>query len=309
MSSPGSPQPWRQAWDEALYGPRGFYRREQPSDHFRTSAHASPLFAEAVLALVRERGLRSVTDVGAGAGELLSWLHRLAPDLELSGVEVRPRPPGLAPAVGWLRTLPDVMTGLVLANELLDDVPCTVVELDPDGVVRLVEVASDTGEERLAAAADQQAVDWCERWWPLAAPGHRAELGLEREDFWADVCARTSEGLCIAIDYGHLRDARPPGGTLASYRDGRLVPVRLDGSCDVTAHVAVDALAERVSGELVQQRDVLDRLGVSGRRPPLELASTDPAGYVHALSRASEAAELQASPGLGEFWWLLTSRP
>ena len=35
--------PWEQAWAEALYGPRGFYRRpEGPAGHFRTAAHAAP---------------------------------------------------------------------------------------------------------------------------------------------------------------------------------------------------------------------------------------------------------------------------
>jgi SAM-dependent MidA family methyltransferase len=301
-------QPWRQAWQEALYGADGFYRREQPSAHFRTAVHASPLFADAVLALARSRGLHSVTDLGAGGGELLRRLHQLAPDLELLGVDLRDRPAGLPREVRWLRHLPDSLTGLVHANELLDDLPCSVVELDDQATLRMVEVDPRSGEERLGAAAGPEVREWCARWWPLTTPGDRAEVGLEREDFWQDVCRRTSKGLCVAVDYGHTRDARPRGGTLASYRDGRLVPVQLDGSCDVTAHVAVDALAGLVGGELARQREVLARLGVSGRRPPLELASTDPAGYVRALSRASEATELTESRGLGSFWWLITPR-
>jgi SAM-dependent MidA family methyltransferase len=301
-------QPWRQAWQEALYGARGFYRREQPSAHFRTAVHASTLFADAVLALARSRGLRSVTDLGAGGGELLRRLHQLAPDLDLLGVELRARPAALPRDVRWQSELPGTLTGLVLANELLDNLPCTVVALDRQAIARTVEVDPRTCEERLGEPAGPEVVEWCARWWPLTTSGDRAEIGLEREDFWQDVCRRTSQGLCVAVDYGHTRNARPAGGTLASYRDGRLVPPQLDGSCDVTAHVAVDALAERVGGVLERQHEVLTRLGVSGRRPPLELASSDPAGYVRALSRASEAAELTESGGLGDFWWLITPR-
>jgi hypothetical protein len=53
------------------------------------------------------------------------------------------------------------------------------------------------------------------------------------------------------------------------------------------------------------QREVLHALGVTGARPPLALASTDPAAYVRALASASQAAELTAPGGLGDFWWLL----
>jgi len=44
---------------------------------------------------------------------------------------------------------------------------------------------------------------------------------------------------------------------------------------------------------------------VSGARPPLTLATTDPAGYVRALAGAGEAAELTAPGGLGDFGWLV----
>ena len=44
---PTSHPTWKQAWDAALYGADGFFRRESPAAHFRTSVHASPLFAAA----------------------------------------------------------------------------------------------------------------------------------------------------------------------------------------------------------------------------------------------------------------------
>ncbi|MEU0736493.1 hypothetical protein ABZ509_30055, partial [Streptomyces lavendulocolor] len=60
---------------------------------------------------------------------------------------------------------------------------------------------------------------------------------------------------------------------------------------------------------LVTQREALRRLGVSGGRPPIETARTDPAGYVRALARAGQAAELTARGGLGDFTWLLQRVP
>lgn len=83
-----------------------------------------------------------------------------------------------------------------------------------------------------------------------------------------------------------------------------------DGSCDLTSHVALDACAAAgafagARPELLSQREALHRLGVDGGRPPLALASTDPAGYVRALASAGEAAELTARGGLGDFGWLM----
>jgi SAM-dependent MidA family methyltransferase len=299
---------WEDAWQRALYGPAGFYRREWPADHFRTSVHASALFATAVLRLVRERGLPSVTDVGAGGGELLAALSRQGPDLRLLGVDLRPRPSHLPPQVEWSSELPARLTGLVLANELLDNVPCPVVELDDDGVLRTL-LVGDAGVERLGAPAAPEHAAWCETWWPLTRAGDRAEVGLPREDWWEQVCERTSEGLCLAVDFGHVRKSRPAGGTLTAYQGGRIVQAIPDGARDLTAHVAVDALAARVGGRLLRQRDALAELGVVGARPPREQAVGDPAGYLRALARASEAAELTATPGLGDFWWLLTPCP
>ena len=136
-----------------------------------------------------------------------------------------------------------------------------------------------------------------------------------------------AEGRAVAVDYAHVRAARPPFGSLTGFRAGREVPPVPDGGCDLTAHVALDACAEAVGAApvgaaalgatsvgwpvagLVTQREALRALGVSGGRPPLSLASTDPAGYVRALSSAGEAAELTALGGLGDFLWLTQRVP
>ncbi len=301
---------WKQAWDSALYGEQGFFRRESPADHFRTSVHASPLLAEALLRLVRESGLDTVVDVGSGRGELLRHLHALDPELTLLGVEVAARPADLPDSIGWSPMLPTEVDGLVFANEWLDNIPCHVVELDGDGTARVVHVEAD-GTESLGAGLDETGVPpslqaWCEQWWPLSDPGERAEVGTTRDRAWADVVSRVTRGLAVAVDYGHTRDDRPPFGSLRSYQHGSEVDVLPDGSRDVTAHVAVDAVAAAVDGRITTQRDALRNLGVEGSRPDLAQATSDPAGYVRALGRAGEAAEL-TGPGLGDFYWVVSA--
>lgn len=306
--------PWRSAWDAALYGPGGFFRTNSPTDHFRTGVHESDLMAQAVLDLLQQAGLDTVVDVGAGRGELLVALHRLDPSLQLLGVEVAARPAELPAAIDWSAVPPrSVVDGLVIAHEWLDNVPCHVVEVDDSGAVRVVHVDPATGDETLGHRLDADGVpaslrEWLARWWPLqdAAPGTRAEIGTSRDRVWADVVARVERGLAIAVDYGHVASARPPLGSLRSYLRGREVEVRADGSRDVTAHVAVDALAHACGGTVLRQRDALGALGMEASRPSLDLAHHDPPAYVRALERSTRAADLMASGGLGDFYWVVS---
>ncbi|MGW3189545.1 SAM-dependent methyltransferase [Streptomyces ardesiacus] len=336
---------WRRAAQDALYGPEGFYRTgaEGPAGHFRTSVHASPLFAGAVArllcrvdeALGRPAALDFV-DMAAGRGELVTGVlaalpARVAARTRAYAVEVAARPAGLDRRVRWLAEPPDGVTGLLFANEWLDNVPVEVAQVDAAGVARRVLVRRD-GTERLGEPVAGAEAEWLARWWPLTGEeGLRAEVGLPRDEAWASAVATLEAGLAVAADYAHTATARPPFGTLTGFRDGRETEPVPDGTCDLTAHVALDAcaaaptacataapagaataLAARCAPEhtppdalLRPQREALRALGVTGARPPLALASTDPARYVRALADASQAAELTAPGGLGDFVWLL----
>ncbi|MFE9742791.1 SAM-dependent methyltransferase [Streptomyces sp. NPDC006477] len=430
-------QGWRQATERALYGPGGFYLRpEGPAGHFRTSVHASPLFAAAVARLLGEvadeLGTAEVdlVDVGAGRGELLTGVLAATEGWGLTvrayAVERAARPAGLDPRIVWTDRPPRGARGLLFANEWLDNVPVDVAEADAEGTARYVEVRAD-GAERLGAPVSGPDAEWLARWWPLREPGARAEIGRPRDEAWAAAVASMAAGRAVAVDYAHVRASRPPFGSLTGFRAGREVPPVPDGSCDLTAHVALDACeaavrpgseagqdpavsgepvstresvpvgsggrpgvvggtdpagsggrpgvdrepvpvgsggrpgvvggtdpagsggrpgvgrepgpagsggrpgvvggtdpagsggrpaaswepdpAGRGATELVSQREALGRLGVSGERPPLALASTDPAAYVRRLATAGEAAELTARGGLGDFLWLTRRIP
>jgi SAM-dependent MidA family methyltransferase len=186
-----------------------------------------------------------------------------------------------------------------VANEWLDVVPLDVLEVDPRGVPRMVEV-DDSGEERLGEPAGPEQLQWSRTWWPAqdAVPGTRVEVGLTRDAAWADLVSRIGSGLVVAVDYGHTREHRPAGGTLAGHRDGRAVPPVPDGRCDLTAHVALDSLDATVRRP---QREALRELGLDAARPA---PGADPAAYLTGLRRAGAAAELLDPGGLGGFGWV-----
>ncbi|MDN5795434.1 MAG: SAM-dependent methyltransferase [Intrasporangium sp.] len=230
------------------------------------------------------------------------------------GVDVVDRPAGLDEHVEWLRSpggaaLPDALHGLtnalVIAHEWLDVVPCTLAEVAGDGTLREVLVDPATGAEQLGPTLSIPDAAWAEQHWPTQTPGDRVEVGRTRDAAWADLVSRVESGLLVAIDYGHLAAQRPSGGTLAAYRDGHLTRPVPDGTCDLTAHVAMDSLDADV---VHRQRDLLVCLGLDAQPLDHTRAQADPAGYLRALERLSAQARLIDPNGFGGFWWAVKRR-
>jgi SAM-dependent MidA family methyltransferase len=283
----------------------------------------SPLFARAIVTLLSRvddalgnPDSLDLVDVGSGRGELLiAVAAELPPPLaaraRLTGVDVVPRPAGLPAGIGWADTPPAGTVGLLLAHEWLDDVPCEVAEVDPAGTVCQVLVDPADGTERLGEPVTGAAAEWLHRWWPLTEPGTRAEIGTTRDVAWAAAVSSLRRGAALAVDYGHTAATRPMFGSLAGFAHGAEVDPVPDGTRNVTAHVALDAVA--AAGEVpggepsvqCDQRTALHALGVHGTRPDRALASANPAEYLRRLVAAGEGAELTDSSGLGAFGWVL----
>lgn len=296
---------WEQAWREALYAEDGFvHSGEPPAQHFRTSVHVGTVLAEALLELLDRTdhalghpASLELVDLGAGGGELLAAMVESA-DLALRrrlrplAVDLRPQPEGWP--LCWASVLPAQVTGLVVAHEWLDALPCAVVEHDGERV-RRIQVSAD-GDEQLGAALSGPELRWLDHWWPLTA-GERAEVGLPRDRAWADVLQHLRAGAALAVDYGHLREARPQSGTLAAYRHGRQVRPVPDGSCDLTAHVSLDSVAAQEPGTHITQAVALQALGAYRRAPS--------GTWLQQTVRAGQLAELTDPAGLGGFAWVL----
>lgn len=278
-------QAWSVAWERAAVGSRGFYRTTagNAESTFATHVTDGDLVARRIAALTvgpltalleRHRTV-TVTDVGAGDGTLLAQLRTLLPRetaqrLTWRAVDVRPRPDRVATSVEWhqgdVRLISPRIApgpGLVVAHELLDDIPCDIVEIDDRGARRLVLVDPITGAQELGPTLDDQRacgsrhVDgarldaWCEQWWPRREPAARVEVGVARDEAWSAIAGLVTDGIALAVDYAHVASQRADGlfdgGTLTGYRAGHLVSPIPDGSCNITAHVALDACARAVS--------------------------------------------------------------
>jgi SAM-dependent MidA family methyltransferase len=257
----------RRAWEQTVTGSTPFYRGPigNPYRHFTTSVVDGDLVRARAANLIgelrtRESGPLTVVDVGSADGDLLRQIARDFDDLRLVGIDLRERPADLDGGIEWITgDIREVTAafkptvGVVVAHELLDDIPCDCIEVDADGVVRLVTVDSATLELELGPTLPPGPLqDWLKHWWPAERPYMRAEIGNTRDAVWAGITGMLSRGFAMAVDYGHVDAERRSGfwdgGTLTGYRDGSVVRPTPDGTCNITAHVAMDAIATAAPG-------------------------------------------------------------
>ncbi len=243
---------WRDAWESAHYGPHGFYRTNpNPADHFRTNVMDSPETSSKIfdIAYLQYQRIGSPTtftvlDCGAGTGDLTRDLrtnceHLGLPwevqSLNFPDTDIR----DLAPLGG---------AGVVIAHELLDDIPCQVVELDDNRTPHVVHVDPVTGVESLGDPASTRDLEWLDTWWPATVPGARREIGNYRDALWQTLLTVFDSGCAIMVDYCTTQPDRVRGvfdaGTLAGYRAGRITRPVPDGSTNITAHVCIEPLVE-----------------------------------------------------------------
>ncbi|MGW0212999.1 SAM-dependent methyltransferase [Micromonospora chokoriensis] len=196
------PIAWRDAMSQALYGPDGFFvAGTGPADHFRTSVHASPAFASALLRLIVEVDATlghpyrlDVVDVGAGRGELLRALlstvgvsgepaarPSLRERVHFTAVEYVPRPDNLPVEIHWTDEIPGKINGILLATEWLDNVPLDIAVHTADGW-RYVLVDPTTGAETVGGQVTPADLDWLITWWPHPTSPPRAAQGLTSPD-------------------------------------------------------------------------------------------------------------------------------
>lgn len=245
---------WWDAWDAD-----DFYRRHAPENHFDTLVQHSPLLAQRIAAWLRSEvtGAVEVFDLGSGNASLIQHITAHTSQIaQAHAIDLRERPADVDTSITWHRRdvlsegLPPRMTDAIpvlIAHEFFDDIPCDLVDVDDAGQCWWME-ADETGEPVRGHRVDEAStIEWMHRWWPPRRPGMRIEIGLSRDRLWHSLIRQYPHAIGIVIDYGHTLRERLIGtwdaGTLVGYRDHRVTAPRLDGHTNVTAHVAMDALA------------------------------------------------------------------
>ena len=267
--------------DRALYAPGlGYYvggtTKFGSGGDFVTAPEISPLYGACIARQCRqvfERiGGGEILEFGGGTGRLcldvLSTLAEMAclpprySIVELSpALRERQRDliarerPDLLSLVSWLSAPPAVpITGVVLANEILDALPVRVFRV-ADGVVHERGIGLDGAalawRERLAAPDFAAQVRCCLDAAGTALEGPYLSEINDRLAIWiTDLSCLLAAGLALLTDYGYPRreyyhPARSAGTLMCHYRH-RLHddPLWYPGLQDITAHVDFTAVAE-----------------------------------------------------------------
>lgn len=325
--------------DHALYAPGlGFYTRGGGAGRrrdFLTSPEVGPLFG-AVVANALDTWWDDlgrperypVVDAGAGPGTLARALIAAAPRcseaLELVLVETAPvqwasHPDGVTsredlPAPGDLGDGPVV----VLANELLDNLPFGLVELTDGGwcEIGVGTIDDASGAPRLAEAfallSDERAA-WCRGKGGAEAPiGTRLPVQAAAAAWLDDALAVAAGGRVVVFDYASTtRDltARPWTEWVRTYaRHGRGGhPLTDPGSQDITVEVAVDQLAsvEQPSAQRDQAAFLrahgIEALVAEGAERWRASGAAGGLAAIAGRSRTHEAQALTDPGGLGAF--------
>ena len=347
----GEPLRFDDFMELALYRePGGFYASGRGAGRrggdFLTSVEVGPLFGRLVArladrcweALGRPTDF-TLLDAGAGRGTLARSVLAARPvcgvalryvlversnSLRTAHDELLARPPGPCVSVESRPDLPGApITGLLLANELLDNLPCRLLERTAggwaevfvqaegtDGAGNLVETLRPLPAD-VQATADALALD--------APVGGRLPLATEAVEWVGRALAPLRRGRLVVIDYTDTSAslaARPPWEWVRTYRSGVRghEPLRDAGSCDITVEVPLDQiLAAHPGAEVCDQATFLASLGIDelvaeGRAVWHRRAAIGDLAALEARSRVHEAEALCDAAGLGAFTVMMWCR-
>ena len=319
------PIPFERFMELALYGDEGFYTREGGGSagrrgDFITSPEVGPLFGAVIARYLDAEWERTgrpdvftVVDAGAGPGTLarsvLAARPMCAGSLRYVAVEIssgqRARHPDGVDSMAALPTEP--FDGVVIANELLDNLPFRLTVFDQGWREAFVELGSDGRFVELLSAS----IDPVPLFLPATAQfGARAPLVDRAARFVKDARGLVRSGSVVAIDYATpitaMLAGRPYRDWMRTYRENERGDHYLvaPGTQDITIDVPIDQLAEpdtvRAQAQFLQLWGI-DELVTEGKRIWEEQAARPGLEAMKMRSRVSEAEALLDPAGLGGF--------
>ena len=281
IASQGGWLPFSRYMEMALYEPgMGYYsagaHKLGAGGDFTTAPELSPLFGAAICATLvpvleglRQNGLPTqILEFGAGTGKLASSILTRLGDLgiQLDRYDIIEISPDLAQRqqehiektidqlhlntqCNWLSQLPKNFKGVILANEVIDAIPCDAI-IYQNGFWYWFGVAFEDGKLvwKVGAPVEQQLL-------PESllssnfSEGYVTELHAPANAWVQQVMQHLEAGLFLTFDYGfpeseYYHPQRLEGTLMAHHRHHAIQdPFHLPGLCDLTTHVEWSQIA------------------------------------------------------------------
>ena len=325
ITAAGGAIPFEQFMSLALYGEGGFYQTGGKAGRrgdFITSPEVGPLFAAVIARYLDDCWIElgrphtfDVVEVGAGPGTLARGVFDAKPEclvaMKYTAVEISASQRELHPDfVESVEVFPErEINGVVLANELLDNLPFRLFVFD--GKWKEAFVAVGDGDKFVEVLKDVAEI-------PSVLPqtaslGARAPIQSAALDWLDMVSARLGRGRILVFDYCSALTsdiaASPWREWLRTYKDhGRGEHYLANpGSQDITVQVMLDQLSNVLSGlSATSQAEWLQTWGidelVSEGNQYWEIHKTAPdVAAMKMRSRQIEAATLLDGSGFSKF--------
>jgi len=323
IAAAGGAIPFSEYMRLALYGEGGFYttggRAGRRGGDFITSPEVGPLFgtviARALDAWWRELGSPSRFDVvecGAGPGtlarsilaaqpECLGAMHYVAVEISASQRALHPQ------GIESRETMPDgLITGVILANELLDNLPFRLFVFDGSWMEAFV--AQATGGQFVEVLHTPDEVPSCLP--QTVTLGSRAPIQDAAASWVRNCLSKIDHGRLLLFDYCSASTAElaltPWREWLRTYRDQGQGTHYLSepGSQDITIQVMLDQLPAGFATSM--QADFLKQWGINdlvseGNAYWESMKHTPDVGAMKMRSRSTEAKSLIDQTALGAF--------
>jgi SAM-dependent MidA family methyltransferase len=342
VASHGGFLPFSRYMEMALYQPgSGYYsagaHKLGSGGDFTTAPEISPFFGMAltnaimpVLEGFRSRGKPTrILEFGAGTGKLAaSILHRLkelnfsldhygileiAPDLaqrQRTLLEETKNDLQCSTAIDWLSALPSEFEGVIIANEVLDAIPCErIIYVNGEWRQQGVVIKNGALALEVGAVVDRQLLpDYL-----LAhsfAEGYTTEINPQSVAWIRGLTQALRSGLFITLDYGFpasefFHPQREQGTLMAHHRHHTITdPLYLPGLCDLTSHVewsSISSTALAAGADEIyfnNQGNFLLEAGIGD----LVLEKMDPANATAFLPVSNALQKLLSEAEMGELF-------
>jgi len=257
---------------QALYAPGlGYYsaglRKFGAGGDFVTAPEISPLFSQC-LAIQCQQVLnqldeqRVILEFGAGTGIMAAhilqclqawdclpknyYILEVSADLQQRQYDtIKAHVPDYIDKVEWLSKMPEQpISGVVLANEVLDAMPVHRFRLDAQDVSEFyVSYEDNAFQWQCVPTESERLITQVERLRPQLDTGYISEINLSIKPWITSLASSIEQGLVLLIDYGfpeheyyHLQ--RNEGTLMCHYQHrSHDNPLILAGLQDITAHV------------------------------------------------------------------------